>query len=175
MKREFPLAPLPRAAWLLLAGLAAATAVLAVYSHSRAPAASWPGAPIFVILLHAGLLWALKRRRITVEGGELVVAATFYTRRVPVQSLALAKARIVDLAEHTELKPWLKTNGFGLPGFRAGHYRLHGNIKAFCLLTDDERVLALPRHDGSYLLLSPEKPQALLARLRELAGDDARR
>ncbi len=86
----------------------------------------------------------------------------------------LANARIVDLAEHTELRPAFKTNGFGMPGFSAGHFRLRGLRKAFCLLTDRSRTLVLPLRDGTLLLLSPEKPQVLLQQLRQLADRDPR-
>jgi hypothetical protein len=53
-------------------------------------------------------------------------------------------------------------------GFAAGHFRLREKFgKAFCLLTDRQRVLWLPLRDGkTQLLLSLERPQALLDALR---------
>ena len=109
----------------------------------------------------------LKRRRIVLENGVLVVAATFYTRKTPVAALDLANARIANLDEHTEFRPGLKINGYALPGFQAGHFRLRNRAKAFCLLTRQQRVLILPQRDRAYLLLSPEHPQALLDALRQ--------
>ena len=96
----------------------------------------------------------------------LVVAATFYTRKTAVTALDLAQARIASLDEHTEFRPGMKTNGYALPGFQAGHFRLRNRAKAFCLLTTQQRVLILPQRDGAFLLLSPERPQALLDALR---------
>ena len=124
--REFPLPPLHRAAWLLLVAIpAAAVAAVLLFPGTRPlPAPAWLVTPFFVALLMVPLALALMRRRIAVEGRTLSVAATFYTRRVDVDALDLAQARIVDLAEHTEFAPMLKLNGYGLPGFSAGHFLL---------------------------------------------------
>ena len=86
-------------------------------------------------------------------------------------ALQLDQARVVDLAEHGSLKPVVKTNGYGMPGFLSGHYRMRDRRKAFCLLTDASRVLYLPLRDGSVLVLSPEKPRELLAALPEWTAE----
>ena len=72
-------------------------------------------------------------------------------------------------ADSQTLKPLLGLGSTGLPGFRGGHYLLRDRGRAFCLLTDLRHVLVLPTRDGRRLLLSPEQPQALLSRLRDLA------
>ena len=169
--REFPLPPLHRAAWLVLLAIpvVVVAAALLFPETRQLPAPTWLIAPFFVALLVVPLALVLKRRRIAVEGRTLVVAATFYTRKVDVDALDLGHARIVDLAEHTEFAPMLKLNGYDLPRFRAGHFLLRNRSRAFCLLTRRERVLVLPQRDGKTLLLSPELPRDLLERLRELA------
>lgn len=129
----------------------------------------------FIMLVGLGLGWALGRRRIRLDNRELQIAATLYTRKLAVEAIDLEHARVVSLEEHTDLKPRLKTNGFHLPGFHAGHFRLRNLTKAFCLITDRTRVLALPLRDGGLILLSPEKPRMLLERLRELADIPGRR
>ncbi len=123
----------------------------------------------FLLLLCGVLTWAYRRRRLRLMDGQLEVVSTLYRKRVPVASMALERARIVDLAEHTELKPGLKINGFGMPGFQSGHYRI-GSRKAFCLVTDSSRVLHLPLRDGSALLISPEQPRVLLETLNAAAA-----
>lgn len=177
--QDFPPAPLPAFAWLwlwvpILLAIAAIAGTTLLPQRQEAPAQLLYLAPL-VLLLAIGLNLALRRRRIGIDGHDLAIAATFYSRRIPIDALDLDKARIVDLAEHTEYKPALKTNGFNLPGFQAGHYRLRNRGKAFCLLTDRERVLVLPQRDGRWILLSPEKPQALLDALRRMAGAAPRR
>ena len=84
--------------------------------------------------------------------------------------LRLEQARVVDLDEHHEYRSGFKTNGFDMPGFKSGHFRMRGGGKAFCLLTDRNRVLVLPLRDG-LLLLSPEQPRVLLDDLKRLAGE----
>ncbi len=175
--RAFALVPLPRQAWLFLAAIAAMALVggLLLPRSEPLPAPAWLLAPFFVALLLVAPLLALRRRRIAVEGEELVVAASFYTRRVRADALDLDHARIVDLGEHTGFRPMLGLNRFGVPGFRAGHYLLRNRQRAFCLLTASDRVLVLPQRDGKVLLLSPEKPRDLLGHLRELAAPQTRR
>ncbi len=173
--QDFPLQPLHAASWAIMVAIVAAVAVGALFvpRHQATPMPFW--LPLLLVLAVAVPLLALRRRRIRLDGRELCVAATFYTRRISPDALDLDHARIVDLAERTELKPTLKTNGFTLPFFQAGHYRLRNRAKAFCLLTGRERVLALPQRDGRFVLLSPEKPQALLDALRRLAEAAPRR
>ena len=110
------------------------------------------------------------RREAAFDGHRLRVKATFYTRQAALADFDLAAARVVDLREHTELKPFLKTNGYGVPGLWAGHFRLRDKRPAFCLVTDPSRVLCLPRSDGRVWLLSLTHPQAVLDILRRAAA-----
>lgn len=177
--QEFPVAPLPsHTAWWLwlpmLAAIGATIAALAMESRTPPPLVAWLAVPL-VLLVGVVLTLALRRRRIVLDNRELQVRATFYTKKLPVEAIDLDKARVVSLEEHTDLKPSLKTNGFALPGFQAGHFRLRNLSKAFCLVTDRTRVLILPLRDSGMVLLSPARPAELLARLRELAGATPRR
>ena len=169
MTQDFTVAPLSRLAWLLMLVVPGAIIIGLLLSGQQAtPTPIW--LPFLITLAMVVLILTLRRQRISIDGQELTIAATFYTRRVAIHALDLDKARIINLSEHTDFKPAIKTNGFNLPGgFLAGHCRLRNRVKAFCLLTDHERVLVLPESDGKLILLSPEKPQALLARLRELS------
>ena len=169
--RDFPLAPLQSMVWplaILLMLVLPLGIVAAVMFGS--PAKPMPGSAMVAVclafLLTTAALALLKRRRITLENGVLVVAATFYTRKTPVAALDLAHARVASLDERTEFRPGMKTNGYALPGFQAGHFRLRNRAKAFCLLTTQQRVLILPQRDGAFLMLSPTQPQALLDALR---------
>ncbi len=77
---------------------------------------------------------------------------------------------MVDLAEHTALRPLLKVRGYGLPGFRSGWYRLRDRRKAFVATADSRLVLWLPSTAGHGLLLDVHDPNGLLRHLRELAA-----
>lgn len=179
MQKDYAVAPLGRFVWLgvWLPLLLAALAVVgvALLPEQRTPAYGlFAGLPILIVV-GVGLTWAAQRRRIVVENRQLQITATLYRKQVPVESIDLARARVLNLDEHSELRPLLKTNGFRLPGLTAGHYRMRNLSKAFCLVTDRTRVLVLPLRDGLTLLLSPEKPRELLEQLRELASGPAAR
>mgnify|MGYP006172909923 CR=1 FL=1 len=173
---EHPVTPPPAlAAWALAAALALpaiglalalATGVLPPGDGSDGlPNGTWT-IPLLLIVVAVLLAWAFRRRRVALDGEALTVTAALFHRRVMREAIDLARARIVDLAEHTGLRPRWKAFGMGLPGYRAGWYFLAGRARGFCLLTDTRRVLWLPLHDGGALLLSLERPQALLDALR---------
>lgn len=177
MKQEFPLAPLHRSAWLVLVVLWVILMLVAylVPDHQQSatnPVPWWLVIPFATALPVVGPWVMLLHRRVRIEDRRLVVeGALFFSRKVAVADLELEKARVLELDEHTEFKPMLQLGGFGFPHFRAGHYLLRNRSRAFCLLTNRDRVLVLPGHDGKFILLSPENPQALLSRLHEVAAE----
>src|SRR3546814_18942382 len=72
----------------------------------------------------------MRRHQITLDGDGLAVKTTFYSRKLGWGELRVQQARVVDLDEHTELKPMLKTNGTSFPGLRSGGFRLRNPRKA---------------------------------------------
>ncbi|MGV8921738.1 MAG: hypothetical protein ACOH1L_00100 [Thermomonas sp.] len=135
--------------------------------------------PALVIIpaVLALLFFAMKRRSVALVGHVLDVRAALFRERTPIADIDLERARLVDLAERMDLRPAVKTMGMSLPGFHAGRFRLRGKLaKAFCLVTDRQRVLWLPLHNGKdQLLLSVERPQDLLDALRATMDAHARR
>ena len=103
MAQDFPVAPLHPASWLLML-VAPALVILGLLlsQQQTTPIPTW--LPFLVSLVMIGLVLALRRRRISVDGHELVIAATFYTRRIPIGALDLDKARIINLAEQLALR-----------------------------------------------------------------------
>lgn len=174
-RQAFRLAPLQRWTWLLLVALWVSLMLVAYLGGTHQQSAAnpvpwWLVVPFATALLPVGLGVTLTHRSIAIEGGTLAIAAALvFARKIPIGDLDLAKARVLSLDERTELKPMLQLGGFTLPGFNAGHYLLRNRNRAFCLLTDRQRVLVLPRRNGPVLLLSPERPQALLDALRAIA------
>lgn len=117
--------------------------------------------PIFLLLF-----WLGRRRSVALIDGSLVVQAAFYKLCLSRREVDLDAAEIVDLREKREYRPRLRTNGYGVPGLAAGHFRDRQGRKLFCLVTAP-RVVRLPVTDGSAVLLSAEHPDRLLRRLRE--------
>ena len=134
---------------------------------------SW-GGWLVLPLVGAALTLAYRRRELRLDAQQLTIASTLYTRRVPLSSMRLDRARIVNFAENPDFKPGMKSNGFQFPGFRAGHFHMKDGGKGFCLITDDSRVLVIPLRDGNCVLVSPEQPRALLDELKRLAAYGAR-
>ncbi|MET0551107.1 MAG: hypothetical protein ABW002_17765 [Xanthomonas sp.] len=161
--RRYPLAPAHRlglALWLWLPLLLVAAVVGTFALHAARPGALWWHFGLLALIGVAATA-TFARQRVLLRDGLLEVRATFLTRRVPLAALRLADARVIALSEHTGFKPALKLLGVGYPGFHAGYYRTRDGHKAFCLITGD-RVLAVPLHDGGWLLLSVEHPRQVL-------------
>lgn len=171
---------------VLLPALVTAAALLAVKSGDT----HWDfagGDPVMVgaaivgaeaLLMSA--VWALldramHRHRLALSADSLEVKTSFYSRIVPLSELKLDEARVVDLHERTEFKPGVKTNGYSVPGFRSGYFRLRNREKAFVAIAGERRALWLPTTRDAGLLLQPQQPDALLNRLRELATNPLRR
>ncbi len=169
--------------WTLLPMLVAAALALyasggRMFGHGHAPAFSlsppWftlgggAGWSILVLLALALLFsWTFFRRKVQLHGGVLDVRSTFYRRRVAVKDLLLDQAAQVDLRRDGRFALRYRSNGYALPGFHSGHYRLRGGGKGFVLVTDVHNVLAIPVRDGSTLLLSVDQPRQLLEALRQ--------
>ena len=129
---------------------------------------SW-GGWLVLPLVGAALTLAYRRRALRLDARQLTIASTLYTRRVPLSSMHLDRARVVNFAENPDFKPGMKSNGFQFPGFRSGHFHMKDGGKGFCLITDDSRVLVIPLRDGNSLLISPQQPRVLLDELKRLA------
>ena len=115
-------------------------------------------------LAFAGIWFALNRRALLLTDTELILRAGFYGRTLQRSCLRADSALELSLVDRRELAPRWRTNGIGLPGFRAGWFRLRNNEKALVLLTDPFHVTYLPTSEGYVLLISTT---ALIAALRE--------
>ncbi|MCF3480977.1 hypothetical protein GUV60_13160 [Stenotrophomonas maltophilia] len=174
-----------RVLWIVLPLLAAFVACLYAQLYKAQASAPWievtlsppwfrmggsaAWSLLVIAVLGIGLGAAFFRRRVELADNVLDVRSTMYRRRVPVAQLRLDQAEVVDLQRDPRYGICFKTNGYAMPGFYSGHFRLQGGAKGFALVTNRARVLALPVRDGSTLLLSLDRPQALLDALRKVA------
>ncbi len=170
---RYEVPPPGRAAFGLLTAAFAAAGVGAIIAGAHEGAEKGGDALITlivmvpVVMLALGFAaWAIRRRSVEFKSGELVVKATLHTLRVWRPELDLENARIVNLDEDKSLRPRLRMWGLGLPGYQAGYFWLKDRRRAFCLLTARDKVLVLPERSGRLILLSLERPQALLDALR---------
>ena len=71
----------------------------------------------------------------------------------------------MDLTESREYQPRWRTFGTGLPGYRAGWFRLRNREKALLYVTDGSRVVYIPTRDNYSVLLSVAEPERFLQAL----------
>jgi len=111
----------------------------------------------------------MRRQRVELQSAALAVTSSLYRCRIEAAELDLARARVVDLDEHTGLKPVLKRNGMSVPGYRSGWFSLRNRRRCFVATSDSTRLLWLPGRGRHDLLLDVADPNALLGRLRDPA------
>ena len=157
---------------LLLVPLGALVAIFASADANADGAVPW--ALVFAPILVAPAVAALmvkelfsRRFRLSPEG--LRVRDLPWPRTIAVGRFDLERAEIVDLGRRPELMPRFKIAGTRLPGFRSGRFRLRDKRVASVFLTELGKVLVLPLRDGSVVMLSLQRPEALLQALRQRA------
>lgn len=174
MRREFNIIPPELRLALPLLVISLTLGMVGIGFAAREEPLVWLAA-IALALVGALIVWSVRRRHVVLDGDLLIVAAGFNTARVRTADLDIAAARVVNLSDNAALKLGLKTFGTSMPGYHAGHFRLRNRSRAFVLVTDRTKVLALPERNGRTLLLSLERPQALLDALKTMAEAPGRR
>ena len=169
-RQEFAVPPPGKSTrvFLLFLGVFVPIAILALISLTANHPMPWmPVLPAVLVLplVATGLAWSVQHRRVEVEQGFLSYRR-FRWQRVPLAAIDLVAARVINLDREAQLQPVFKLSGSQVPGFRDGRFRLRAGRRASVLLTDWTRVLLLPKRDGSLILLSVERADALLDTLR---------
>lgn len=150
-------------------------------SLEGAPDASamFPVMPIAWVLLVVVSTWVMidrlmQRHRLRLDRSRIDIVTSFYRRSLALDELRVKEARVVDLDEHTGLRPGMKTNAMATPGFRSGWFRLRNRERAFVAMASGPRVLWIPTSAGFGLMLEVAQPQALLAWLRDATDSSGR-
>lgn len=125
--------------------------------------------PGVIVALVAGLLTmtvvSSRSARFEVSPEGLRLRGDLYGRLIPADQLRGLTPRRVDFTASPELRPQRRTMGTGLPGYRAGWFRLRNGEKALVYLTDSTRAVYVPTSAGYSVVLSPNDPDAFLAAL----------
>lgn len=138
-------------------------------SSSPSSTVLFAGAVAAVTLLMGGLFgwFALSSSSLSaaIEGSSLQIKVPIYGRSIPIAALDVASATIVDLEQTPQLRPGIRTNGIGLPGYAVGWFRLKNGEKALAAITSKQRVLYLRTSEGYVLLLSLADPERFIRQL----------
>ena len=177
--QEFEIVPPGKAVMLfpLFIGAVLPMIMLLVAILAAKGSRDWlPVLPAMLVLPLAacGLAWSLHRRIIRLSDAGLAVRRFPWPRPVKMEEFDLEQASLVDLDAHAELLPRFKIAGSRLPGYRSGLFRLRDGRRATVVLTDLRRVLALPRRNGTVILLSLVRPASLVQAMRRLRDDSGR-
>jgi hypothetical protein len=114
--------------------------------------------------------YSAQHSRIEISEGQFNLVGDFWARSIPIQSLRLEDAAVLDLNRSPEYAPRRRTFGTGLPGYASGWFVLQNGEKALAYLTRREAVVYLPTSLGYSLLLSADRPEELVATLRSQAS-----
>lgn len=101
----------------------------------------------------------LKHQEIHVIGSNLTIKTSFYRESVSLDDIK-GPVVLVSLHARSDLRPALRLNGIGLPGYSGGWFRLRNGSKAFVALTRDDAVL-LNMNSGYSLIFSLQEPDAM--------------
>jgi|SRR5579875_3482182 len=112
--------------------------------------------------------YASRHTKFEVSESGLRIHGGLYGRTIPAESLVCSRAKAVDLKADPSLKPGLKTNGIGLPGYQAGWFHLKNGEKALVFLTDRSSVAYIPTREGYSLVLSVKNVPVFLNSIRDI-------
>lgn len=126
-----------------------------------------------VLLMLGWAAWSTRHSRAEVSPAGLKLVGDLWGRTIPLDSLALDDARIVDLRGEPDLVPRRRTAGTAVGGYSAGWFRLRNGEKSLLYLTDRRRVVYIPTRNGYSLLLSQSDPRRFLEALHDASSTDA--
>jgi hypothetical protein len=128
--------------------------------------------PLFVLVLVSSILLAslnsARNATFEVSPEGLRLRGDWYGRLIPAEQLVRGMARRVDLEVTPDLAPRWRTLGTGLPGYRAGWFRLRNGERALLYLTDRSKAVYVPTTEGYGVLVSPSEPDKFVAAINAL-------
>lgn len=125
---------------------------------------------IAAIMLSIGFLfiwftYSASHLSVRVEGVSLHIKVPIYSRSIPLSRIDASSAKIVNLDNSSELRPRIRTNGIGLPGYAVGWFKLYNGEKALAAITSRKDVMYIRTYEGYSLLLSLKDPQSFMKQL----------
>ena len=120
-----------------------------------------------LIFLMGFIAYSARNTRFEVNGEGLRIKGAIYGRFIPKESIIIEDSRILNLNVERELKPIMRTNGIGLPGYSEGWFKLANGERALLFVTDRFNVVYVPTTEGYSVLLSTVYPEEFLESLNE--------
>ena len=125
--------------------------------------------PIVVVTLVVfGVVTGMKAQ-FEVSTTGLRLSGDFYGRTIPLSDLRGGSARRVDIGTESDLQPTRRRMGTGLPGYRAGWFRLRNGEKALLYVTDPAKAVYVPTRLDYSVIVTPQDPEGFLSAIRTVA------
>jgi hypothetical protein len=119
-------------------------------------------------LVFAWFGYSAHRTRFEVSPERLHIRGAMYGRSIPLRDLDTRQGRVINLSQDQDHRLSARTNGVGLPGYKAGWFLMNNGEKALVFYTGGEAVY-MPTRQGYSLLLSPRSPRQFLDALQQAA------
>ena len=175
---SFAIVPPQKTATLLLAAIALGCLAIGVRLLFFDGPEAWPawtvrGSAALVMALagaFAYFLWGAFHSNVTIEGGSIRLQVPIYPVAIPLDSIDAERTKILNLESHHELKPAIRTNGLGVPGYWLGHFRLKNGHRARLALTTRSSAAYVPVDERTALLISVDQGEKFIEALKGAAA-----
>lgn len=171
MREEFPIIPANLVGIFFIAGINIGSLLIILVSVI-AFKAGW----VAILVITLALVVMVPLLLITFRGSRgatfevssegLQIRGGLFGRTIPLKSLDLANAQVLDLKKAPDYQTTRKTFAYNYPGYKSGWFRLWKRGKALVYLTDETKVAYIPTHLGYCVMLSTPNPQRLIDALR---------
>jgi hypothetical protein len=105
--------------------------------------------------------------RVELESDRLRLVGDMWGRTIPLESIDVSQARILNLDRQSPYSLKWRTFGTSLPGYDSGWFKLRNGEKALVYLTRRDRIIYLPTSLEYSLLLSMEQPEIFIETLQK--------
>jgi hypothetical protein len=137
------------------------------------PGSSFTIVLVPIALLLGGLLalfvytaYAARTSTVELTGEAVRIRAPMYGRSIPLRDVQVDGVEVLDLNEHPERGLSWRTNGMGLPGYKAGWFNTKSGEKVLAFVTDRRSVVYIPTRNNYGVLLSMADPKGFAAALK---------
>ncbi|MGK7939497.1 MAG: PH domain-containing protein [Crocosphaera sp.] len=114
------------------------------------------------------ITYSCQQVKFQVNEQQLSITGDLYGRNIPLTSVVVDEAKVINLDKSSPYQPRWRTNGIGLPGYQSGLFRLKNGEKALLFVTEYNQVFYVPTVEVYSLLMSVKQPQEFLQLLKNL-------
>ncbi len=124
-------------------------------------------AVVAVIPIAASFLYSPGPPAYTLTAKALTIHDRFYPATVNASDVDIDRMRIVDIKTSQDWRPTLRTNGFAVPHYRSGWFRVASGQTVRMYRADATLLVLLPpKRGGTGVLLEVNEPERFLATVR---------